>query len=39
MKNFVGPLFFTAFLAVLITLSGVAHAQDSKTQHPIHRVR
>jgi arylsulfatase len=30
MKNLVGPLFFTAFLAVLITLSGVAHAQDSK---------
>ena len=30
MKNFVGPLFFTAFLAVLITLGGVAHAQDSK---------
>jgi arylsulfatase len=30
MKNLVGPLFFTAFLAVLITLGGVAHAQDSK---------
>ena len=30
MKNFVGPLFFTAFLAVLITLGGVAHAQDNK---------
>ena len=30
MKNLVGPLFFTAFLAALITLSGVAHAQDSK---------
>jgi len=30
MKNLVGPLFFTAFLAVLITLGGVAQAQDSK---------
>ena len=30
MKNLVGPLFLTAFLAVLITLGGVAHAQDSK---------
>ena len=30
MKSLVGSLFFTAFLAVLITLSGVAQAQDSK---------